>query len=198
MYAVVRIHSPSNLDPVKFFSGVPKKGSLEQCIERSSFQTTPEVGSDAVYWDAGTTGVTIVFRDGTNAYQAHVENARDSTCMPHLKRLAEGALCLMVDAAKCHAVKIDSQQIELYTEDSLIQVGSKGDIWSYVRKQFVEKLLSQFITAATVAGVAWLTSRKEDTTRTAAATFVAVFVALFGRVIIEAFLFQKRVNYVDA
>lgn len=68
MYAVVVVHSPSVLDPSAFFSGVPRKGTLAQCIARSRFRRTPEVGNDVVYWDAGTTGVTIVVRDGTNAY----------------------------------------------------------------------------------------------------------------------------------
>lgn len=120
---------------------------------------------------------------------------RDSSCMPQLKLLAADALRMMTDAASRLTLRIDSRRIDIYAEDSLIQVGSLVEFLPYIQKQFLDKLLSQFIAAATVAGVAWFTSNDP---KTAAATFVAVVVALFARTSLEALNFRKRVDYVDA
>jgi hypothetical protein len=161
----------------------------------SRFSKTPEVRNGIVYWNAGATGLTIVFCDGLNSLQAHVENRQNVPCMAQLKLRAEGALRMMNDAAKHLTLVADSHRIELYAEDTLIQVGTLTSFWGYVQKQFAEKLLSQCLQSFAVALGALLVSQQPGT---AAGMFFVALVTLFGRTCLEASFFRKAVNYVDA
>lgn len=195
MYAVVAVSFPSPLDPQSLFAAVPRIGTVDECIAMSRFSNAPEVGSGIVYWNAGATGLTIVFCEGLNALQAHVENRQNSSCMAQLKLRAEGALRMISDAAKHLTLTADSHRIEIYAEDTLIQVGTSTTFLGYVQKQFSEKILSQCLQSFAVALGALLVSQQPGT---ATGMFFVAFVTLFVRTCLEASFFRKAVTYVDA
>lgn len=195
MYAVVVISFPPSLDPRSLFTDVPRNGTAEECIAISRFRDTPEVGSRVVYWNAGATGLTSVFCDGLNTFEAHVENRQNSACMAQLRLRAEGALRTMNDAAKRLSLAVDSYRIEIYAEDTLIQVGAAVSFWAYVQKQFFEKILSQFLSSLAVAVTTGLVSQQRST---AVVTFIAVILTLFARTCLEATNFRRRIEYADA
>jgi hypothetical protein len=195
MYAVVVISFPPSVEPRTLFADVPRNGTAEECIALSRFSDTPEVSSRIVYWNVGATALTIVFCDGLNTFEAHVENRQNSPCMAQLRLRAEGALRTMTDAAKRLSLAVDTYRVEIYAEDTLIQVGTATSFWRYVQKQFVEKILSQFLSSLAVATATWLASQQPAT---AAVAFIAAIMTLFARTCLEAAIFRRRLEYADA
>jgi len=124
MYAVVAISFTPSQDIQSLFADVPRNGNADVCISLSRFSDTPEVSSEVVYWNVGTTALMVVFRDGLYAFQAHVENRQNSSCIAQLRLRDQDALRSMTDAAKRQSLAVDSYRVEIYAEDTLIQVGT--------------------------------------------------------------------------
>lgn len=76
----------------------------------------------------------------------------------------------------------------------MIQEGTPTSFWRFLRKQFVEKMLTNLLIALAAGIVGMLTSKEPAV---AVLSFFGVLAALAVRMIVEAFQFKSEVTYAD-
>lgn len=192
MFAVVSVHSKKVVDPA-IFQNVQKTGRIEEAVAKSIYNGSPEVNEDFVHWQVNQTSVLLFAVDNENGFQVHVESHLDKSCISQLKRKSEDALQTLDDVAKTNKIKYDSKRIEIWAENNLIEVGKPQGFWKYLGVQFVDKLLSTFLTAFVGALVTLFFSSQNKTP--SVVTFLAISLALIGRIVVEAINYRKRIVY---
>ena len=209
MYAVIAIHTKNEITREAFTSQQPAN-NLEESIKKTRFFDSPELFGRIVYHDVGLGGVCLVFANGIKGIQVHVENYVDSWCVSELKGNVSALIVKIKDIVEKSGNKVDSVRISLLADDNVIQEGQESKLWDYAKKQFSDKILSQFLVAIVSPIVAVLVAgaRVEpdaapgqaasvDPGEIALWTFLGVLVALILRTIIELFQFKKGVDYVE-
>jgi hypothetical protein len=194
MFAVITVHSKQ---PIArgFFANVPPLGALDDAYAKTRFNATPETKNSVVYWKISGTTVALVFWNGATGFETHVENYVGTSNISNLKREAENMLRILQDTARVQKVVFDDTRISVHAEDHLIQEGIPASFWGFLRRQFLDKMLTNLLIAAAAGIVGMLTSKEPSV---AVLSFFGVLAALAIRIIAEAFQFKSEVTYADS
>src|SRR5688500_13384035 len=107
MFAEISVHSNASIDPKHFFKHVPQNGTPEEAIKKTKLATTPEVSKGIVYCNFKGSSVALVFADGANGLEVHVENHLDNGSITKLKDSASRVCQLLRYQAKAKKIKFD-------------------------------------------------------------------------------------------
>lgn len=135
------------------FSGLPRSADHSTALQRTVFNSDPEAVKLARHSLIKPSCVSIIFAEGAQSYQVHIESTVGSTSITKLKIEAQNFLRTIADSASRKKCKCDAVIIGIYAESNLISQGHKVDRLKKIGTRFRETVLNNAVIAV-IMGIA--------------------------------------------
>jgi hypothetical protein len=195
MYATVHIHFSKDIPEDQLFSRLPCSADHSTALQRTVFNNDPEAVKLARHSLIRPSSVSIIFAEGAQSYQVHVESTVGSTSITKLKIEAQNFLRAIADSAYRKKCKCDAVTIGIYAESNLISQGHKVDRLRKIGTRFRETVLNNAVIAVIIGVTVYLLGL--DPGRSLVAGLAAVISFLIW-LVAEVLSKVKEYEYEDA